>query len=267
MNRTSRVFLILAIVVLAFACARVPLTGRKQANLLPESEMIAMSDTAYREFLSQNKVINANDNRSLMVARIGNRIKDAVVKYLDKHGESNRVEGFQWEFKLVESDEVNAWCMPGGKVVVYTGILPVTMDETGLAVVMGHEIAHAIARHGNERMSQGLLLNLGLSSISIAMGQNPTLTQQIFLQSIGIGSTLGMLSFSRKHETEADKLGLVFMAMGGYDPQAAVTFWERMSESTGAQPPEWMSTHPSHETRVKDLKDFMPKALEYYKKP
>ncbi|MDZ4822068.1 MAG: M48 family metallopeptidase [Flavobacteriales bacterium] len=268
MKKTYRVLLALFIVVYAISCARVPFTGRKQANLVAESEMILMSDTAYNGFLAQSKVLPANDNRTQMVRQIGVRIKDAVVKYLGDNGESNRVEGFNWEFNVVDADDINAWCMPGGKVVVYTGILPVTKDEASLAVVMGHEIAHAVARHGNERMSNGLLINLGLSSVSIAMGQNPTLTQQIFLQSIGIGSELGMLSFSRKHETEADKLGLVFMAMAGYDPQVAVSFWERMSASSGgAAPPEWLSTHPSHETRVNDLKKFMPKALEYYKKP
>ncbi|MBL7943259.1 MAG: M48 family metallopeptidase, partial [Flavobacteriales bacterium] len=239
MKKTTGVLFIILAVVYAASCVRVPITGRKQANLLPETELIAMSDTAYNQFLSEHQILGSSDQRTVMVKKIGNNIKNSVEKYLADHGQSKRVEGFAWEFNVVNSNEVNAWCMPGGKVVVYTGILPVTQDEASLAVVMGHEIAHAIARHGNERMSQGLLLNLGLSSVSVAMGQNPTLTQQIFLQSIGIGSSLGMLSFSRKHETEADKLGLVFMAMAGYDPQVAVSFWERMSASGGAQPPEW----------------------------
>lgn len=267
MKKTTGVLFIILAVVYAASCVRVPITGRKQANLLPETELIAMSDTAYNQFLSEHQILGSSDQRTVMVKKIGNNIKNSVEKYLADHGQSKRVEGFAWEFNVVNSNEVNAWCMPGGKVVVYTGILPVTQDEASLAVVMGHEIAHAIARHGNERMSQGLLLNLGLSSVSVAMGQNPTLTQQIFLQSIGIGSSLGMLSFSRKHETEADKLGLVFMAMAGYDPQVAVSFWERMSASGGAQPPEWLSTHPSHETRINDLKAFMPEALKYYTKP
>jgi len=155
--------------------------------------------------------------------------------------------------------------MPGGKVVVYTGILPVTQDEQSLAVVMGHEIAHAIARHGNERMSQGLALQLGGAALSVALSEKPALTRNIFLQSYGIGSTLGSLAYSRNHETEADKLGLVFMAMAGYDPQVAISFWERMAASGGQAPPEILSTHPSDATRISTLREFMPQAMKYYK--
>jgi predicted Zn-dependent protease len=200
-----------------------------------------------------------------MVRRIGEKIKGSVEKYLADNHMSNRVEGFQWEFNVVKEDAVNAWCMPGGKVVVYTGILPVTQDEGSLAVVMGHEIAHAIARHGNERMSQGLALQLGGLAISVALSEKPALTQNVFLQSYGIGSQLGILAYSRSHEIEADKLGLVFMAMAGYDPQSAIGFWERMSEAGGQAPPELLSTHPSDETRISTLREFMPEAMKYYK--
>jgi predicted Zn-dependent protease len=200
-----------------------------------------------------------------MVRTIGNNIKTATEKYLVDHGQSQRVEGFQWEFNVVNDPSVNAWCMPGGKVVVYTGILPVTQDETSLAVVMGHEIAHAIARHGNERMSQGLIVNAAGATLGAVMSENPSLGKDIFMQSVGIGSALGMLSYSRTHETEADKLGLVFMAMAGYDPRASIGFWERMSSIGGQAPPEILSTHPSDETRINTLREFIPEVLKYYK--
>ena len=248
------------------SCTRVPITGRRQMNLVPESEMISMSLTAYSDFLSQNYVLPASDNRTQMVQRIGNNIKTACEQFLRESGEEKRVAGFQWAFNVVDDPTVNAWCMPGGKVVVYTGILPVTQDENSLAVVMGHEVAHAVARHGNERMSQGLLLNAAGATLGVLMSEKPELARDIFLQSYGIGSTLGMLAYSRNHEIEADKLGLIFMAMAGYDPQASIGFWERMSAASGgAAPPEIMSTHPSDETRIQTLKEFMPEALKYYK--
>lgn len=177
-----------------------------------------------------------------------------------------RVEGFKWEFNLVDDNAVNAWCMPGGKVVFYTGILPITKTEKGLAVVMGHEVAHAIARHGNERMSQGLATQLGGVALGVALSNKPQQTQQIFNQAYGVGSTLGTLKFSRKHESEADKMGAIFMALAGYNPQESVELWRRMKASSGgAAPPEFMSTHPSHDTRIKDLQAYMPKALKYYR--
>jgi predicted Zn-dependent protease len=259
---------VLSIVVTAallVACAKVPITKRRQLNLIPEGQLIGMSLQAYQEFLDTNKVLAPNDPKSEMVKRIGNRIKDAVELFLSQEGQSKRVEGFAWEFNTVEQDVVNAWCMPGGKVVVYTGILPVTLDEQGLAVVMGHEIAHAIARHGNERMSQGLGLQLGGMAVSVALSEKPALTRNIFLQSYGIGTQLGMLAYGRNHETEADKMGLIFMAMAGYDPRVAVSFWERMGSLGGNKPPELLSTHPSDETRAATLKEFMPTALKYYK--
>lgn len=265
MKKIYGVSLVLLTIALAVACAKVPITGRRQLNLLPESELIGMSLQSYKAFLDTNKVLPSTDQRVQMVRRIGNNIKGAVENFLTEQKQTKRIDGFAWEFNVVEQDVVNAWCMPGGKVVVYTGILPVTQDEQSLAVVMGHEIAHAIARHGNERMSQGVALQLGGVAISVAMAEKPALTQNIFLQSYGIGSQLGILAYSRNHETEADKLGLMFMAMAGYNPESAIGFWQRMSSAGGQAPPEILSTHPSDETRIATLKDFMPQALKYYK--
>ncbi len=258
--------LLIAAILMIDACATVPITGRKQLHMLPESEMMAMSLQAYQEFLGENDPMPESDQRVQMVKRIGGKLATAATAFLEANGAGNRVEGFNWEFNVVEENTVNAWCMPGGKVVVYTGILPVTQDEPGLAVVMGHEIAHAIAQHGNERMSQGLLVSLGGVGLDVASSQQPELTRQVLLQSYGIGSTLGVLAYSRNHESEADKMGLVFMAMAGYDPRTAPRFWERMaSQGGGAAPPELLSTHPSDETRIRDLEAFMPEAMKYYK--
>jgi predicted Zn-dependent protease len=203
-----------------------------------------------------------------MVSRVGGNIQRAVENYFAKNNLSKELEGYAWEFNVVESPEVNAWCMPGGKVVVYTGILPITKDETGLAVVMGHEIAHAVAQHGAERMSQGLLQELGGVALSVALAKEPAETQNLFYAAYGVGTTVGvMLPFSRTHESEADRLGLIFMAMAGYDPNAAVDFWTRMAaQKGGAAPPEFLSTHPSDATRIADIKKELPEALSYYKK-
>jgi predicted Zn-dependent protease len=176
------------------------------------------------------------------------------------------IQNYSWEFNLVESDEINAWCMPGGKVVVYTGILPLTRDETGLAVVMGHEIAHAVAKHGAERVSHGLLVEFGGTALSAALSQKPQKTREIWMTAFGVGAQVGvMLPYSRTHETEADRLGLIFMAMAGYDPRTAVDFWTRMSQSGGGAPPEFLSTHPSDTTRIRNIESFMPEALSYYR--
>ena len=247
------------------ACSTVPITGRRQLALVSSSEMQQMSYASYRQVLDTSKVIT-NQNAA-MVKRVGQKIQRAVEQYMAQNNLSDQLAGYAWEFNLIQDPQVNAWCMPGGKVVVYTGILPVTRDETGLAVVMGHEIAHAIAKHGDERMSQGLLQQLGGATLQAALGSNPSLTNNLFLTAFGAGSQLGMLAYGRKQESEADRLGLVFMAMAGYDPQQATTFWERMAAGKGGQaPPEFLSTHPSDETRIADLKRHMPEALKYYKK-
>ena len=247
------------------ACHKNAITGSRELTLLPESQMMAMSYTQYDQFLAEHKPLTDADNRVKLVKGCGTRIQHAVEQFYKDKGLTRELDGFQWAFNVVDENTVNAWCMPGGKVVVYTGLLPVTQDEQSLAVVMGHEIAHAIARHGNQRMSQGMLVQFGGTALSVALSQKPAATQQLFKQSFGIGSQLGMLSYSRKHETEADKMGLVFAAMAGYNPEAAVTFWQRMSQTGGQKPPELLSTHPSDERRIKDLQAFMPEAKKYYK--
>lgn len=247
------------------SCSKVPITGRRQLNMLPESQLMSMSLTQYQSFLQQNKTVTSGANAE-MVKRVGNKIAKQVESYLKKHGQGKRIKDYKWEFNLVDDNTVNAWCMPGGKVVFYTGILPITKDETGLAVVMGHEIAHAIARHGNERMSQGLLVQAGGLGLSVALSEKPQLTKDLLLQSYGVGGTLGILKFSRMHESEADKMGLIFMAMAGYDPNEAVNFWQRMSEQGGQKPPEFMSTHPHDDTRIADIKAYLPEALKHYKR-
>ncbi len=262
--KIRQLIITLSLTIFLFACAKVPLTGRKQFNLLPESQMIGMSSVAYVDFLKENKVAPIKDSDSRMVKKVGQKIANAVEQYLRENHESKRVEGFNWEFNLVEDPSVNAWCMPGGKVVVYTGILPITQDEAGLAVVMGHEIAHAIARHGNERMSTNILAQVGLTTLNAVLEQKPQLANDMILTAAGVGTQLGLLKFSRNHESEADKMGLVFMAMAGYNPETAPKFWERMSAAGGEAPPQFLSTHPSHETRIQDLNDYMDEAKKYY---
>ena len=247
------------------ACQKNAITGRRSLNIIPESEMMTMSFSEYDKFLTEHKPLPDTDKNVVMVRRVGSKIQAAVEKYYADKGLSKQLDGFQWTFNVVDENTVNAWCMPGGKVVVYTGLLPVTQDEASLAIVMGHEIAHAIARHGSERMSDAMLLQLGGTALGAAMQTKPQLTQAIFQQSFGVASQLGQLKFSRNHETEADKMGLVFAAMGGYNPEVAVTFWERMAASGGQKPPEFLSTHPSDATRIADLKAYMPEALKYYK--
>ena len=248
-------------------CSSVPLTGRSQLNMIPSSEMLTMSFQQYDQFLKESKVIT-NTAEVSMVKQTGAKIQNAVERYMSENKLSHRLEGYNWDFNLVEDDQVNAWCMPGGKVVVYTGILPVTQDETGLAVVMGHEIAHAIAEHGNERMSQQLLQQVGAVSLMVAMQDEPAETQALWLGVYGVGTTVGiMLPYSRTHESEADHLGLIFMAMAGYDPHAAPEFWKRMAASKqGGSPPEFLSTHPSDQTRIEDITSWIPEAMKYYKK-
>ncbi len=260
----TKILYSLFVVMLVSACSKVPITKRNQLNIMPESQMMAMSLTSYRDFLKDNPPVT-NTAEAAMVKTVGMNISNAVTRYMNQNGLGSRIKGYAWEFNLVNSPEANAWCMSGGKVVVYKGLLALTLDASGLAIVMGHEVAHAVARHGNERMSQQLAAaGLGIGIDLATSGQNPQI-RNIFLASYGVGSTLGVLAYSRLHETEADKLGLIFAAMAGYDPQKAVTFWERMAAQGGAKPPELLSTHPSDQTRIKNLKDFMPTALKYYK--
>ncbi|MBN1931694.1 MAG: M48 family metallopeptidase [Desulfobacterales bacterium] len=249
------------------ACSTVPITGRKQLNIIPGSTLLSMSLQQYDDFLKSHQ-ISTNQSQIQMVKQVGGRIQKAVEQYFAENNMSHQLENYAWEFNLVESEEMNAWCMPGGKVVIYTGILSICKDEAGLAVVMGHEIAHAVAAHGNERMSQSLAVEMGGMALTAALAQKPNETRQIWMTVFGLGTQLGvMLPYSRLHENEADHLGLVFMAMAGYDPQAAVGFWERMSQKKGEKsPPEFLSTHPADKTRIENIKELIPEVMYYYKR-
>ncbi len=256
----------LCLTLFLYSCSSVPITNRKQMNLLPESEMVSMSLTEYSAFLKQNPPVTGTKDAQ-MVKNVGARIQAAVTQYMNQNKLGSRISGYKWEFNLVNSPEVNAWCMPGGKVVVYSGLLPITQDEPSLAIVMGHEIGHAVARHGNERMSQGLMAQMGGMALDVALSNKSQETRSIFLTSYGVGSTLGVLAFSRTQESEADKLGLIFAAMAGYDPHVAVTFWQRMAaKSGGGGGPEFLRTHPSDQKRINDIQAYMPQAMKYYKK-
>ncbi|QTN39636.1 M48 family metallopeptidase [Cryomorphaceae bacterium] len=265
--RLSKVlFLGLASAFLYVGCKTVPLTGRRQVAAIPNSELVAMASQQYAQVIATGP-LSQNQSSVNQVRRVGNRIKTATEKFLYDNGHSELLEGFEWEFNVIAEPTVNAWAMPGGKVAFYEGILPVCKDDAGVAVVMGHEIAHAIASHGNERMTQGLAQQLGAVALSEALSTKPEETQALFLQAYGLGSQVGaILPFSRLQESEADKMGLVFMAMAGYDPRVAPEFWERMSAlSTGEAPDELLSTHPSDERRIRELNEYMPEALKYYK--
>lgn len=270
MNRTPKLLPItsfITLVALTWACTTVPLTGRRQlTGVIGSDQVIAMSAGAYKQVLDSIP-LSDNQEQVAMIKRVGGNIKTAVEKYLNDTGNGSLLDGFDWEFNLIDNDStVNAWAMPGGKVAFYTGILPICKDDLGVAVVMGHEVAHAIAKHGQERMNQTYAKQVGLSLGAIALGQDPSMSQQMVFRAIGVGTDLTLLKFSRTHESEADELGLTFMAIAGYDPSEAPKFWERMSAgSSGQAPPEFMSTHPSHETRIQRLNDALPKALEYYK--
>ena len=256
---------LLALVV--WSCATVPVTGRKQLDLVSSDEIIQQSAVQYKHVIDSSK-LSTDAQKVAMIKRVGSRIQGAVENYMAQKGLSNELKGFNWEFNLIQDDKtVNAWCMPGGKVAFYTGILPICEDENGVAIVMGHEVAHAIANHGRERMSEAMLANGLLSGLGAAMGQNPTLTEQLLLQSVGVGANLGMLKFSREDESEADHIGLIFMALAGYDPELAVPFWQRMEASSkGQAPPQFLSDHPADATRIKDIQKWMPEAKSYYKK-
>ncbi len=258
-------FIFFLVILLVFSCQTVPITGRQQLSIVPSDTVLSMSFANYNDFLAAHEVI-IGTVESQMVKRVGERIQKAVERYFAQEGLSERLNGYKWEFNLVKDDSINAWAMPGGKVVVYTGILPVTRTETGLAVVMGHEIAHAVARHGDERLSQGLLAQMGGMALSAALSSKPQETNNLFMAAYGLGTQVGvLLPYGRLQESEADHLGLIFMAMAGYDPGYAVEFWQRMaSEKTGASPPEFLSTHPADEKRIQNIREFLPEALTYY---
>ncbi len=238
------------------SCATIPVSGRRSFNIVPEDQELTLGVEAYKEVVAKAPV-SKDAAATAMVRRVGERIAQV----------SDR-QDYQWEYTLIDDPKTqNAFCLPGGKVAVYTGILPITKNETGLAVVLGHEIAHAIAKHGAERMSQALLLDLGGQTLEMAMQKKPAETRQLVLQAFGLGATLGaVLPFGRSQESEADRIGLIYMAKAGYNPREALAFWQRMdSASGGQQPPQFLSTHPTHETRIRDLEKWMPEAELIYK--
>lgn len=255
----------MVLLLVAISCTKVPVTGRSQLNLIPSGQMNAMSFQQYEQVLAESK-LSTDAEATAMIRRVGVRIKGAVETYFAQQGLSDQLDGYDWEFNLIDSDQVNAWAMPGGKVAFYTGILPICQDEQGVAVVMGHEVAHAVAQHGNERMSQGLIAQMGGLALAKALEDKPEQTQQLWMTAFGVGASVGaILPFSRLQESEADHLGLIFMAMAGYDPNTAVEFWQRMAaEKGGGAPPEFLSTHPSDDTRIRKIREHLPEAMTYY---
>jgi predicted Zn-dependent protease len=262
-------YLSVLVMMVVAACTTNAITGRKTIiPLVSETQMQEMAVSQYKQFLTENKVVSAGQSKDAeMVRRIGSRIANAVTSFYKSKGLASELENYKWEYNLVQSNDVNAWCMPGGKIVVYTGIIPVAQNEAALAVVVGHEVAHAIAKHGSERMSQGLIQQAGGVALSIALANKPQQTQSLFMQAYDMGSQVGaILPHSRQQELEADKLGLIYTALAGYNPREAIPLWQRMQQlSQGNKPPEFMSTHPAEETRIQKLQQEMPEALKYYK--
>jgi len=263
-SKTSAVLSSFLITLLLAACSTVPITERRQLNLVSEGNMVQLAEQQYQEFRSTHQIIQ-NTPESEMVKRVGHRIQQAVEQFMAANNMADQLAGYEWEFILVESPEVNAWAMPGGKVAVYTGILPITQDEAGLAAVMGHEVAHVIAQHGSERMSQQLVAQMGGQALSAVLAEKPQATQALWMQVFGVGAQVGlMLPYSRLQEKEADHLGLIFMAMAGFDPHAAIGVWQRMAERGGGAPPALLSTHPTDEARLRAIEDEIPEAMRYY---
>lgn len=247
------------------SCKTVPITGRKQLNMVPDFMIRELSFSQYDSFIKNSLALSPDDSRAQVVIRVGNQIQQAVEKYMKDNNLTKEIKNFKWEYNTIVDSVINAWCMPGGKVVVYTGLLPVAETEEGLAVVMGHEIAHAIARHGNERMSESLLINLGGLVLQEALKEKKQQTQLLFLALYSVGSNLALaLPHSRLQESEADKLGLIFAAMAGYNPEAAIPFWQRMAALNKNKTPEFLSTHPSNEKRLKNLSEIIPEIKAKY---
>lgn len=263
MKRTIQIITLISAVVVLSGCSSVPIIGRKQPPMPPAEYMMQQSALSYQQVLTES-TLSANRQQAAQLQRVGTRISAAVELFMTQNGMADRIDDFQWEFNLIEEDVPNAWCMPGGKVAFYTGILPYTKDETGMAVVMGHEVAHAVARHGSERLTYQVAQQ-GFGAL-LSWGTKESKYQEAYMQLYGLGTQYGgILPFSRLHESEADRLGLIFMAMAGYDPNAAVGFWQRMAASNPNAPPEFLSTHPSDETRIRNLRGYMPEAMRYYR--
>lgn len=275
MNRLSPAFssllklLLSALLVLNMAaCATVPGTGRSQLSLVDDSELNTMAATEYKNMI-QKGPLSTDQKSTAMIKNVGAKISRASETYLKEHGLEQDIANYKWEFNLIQSDQVNAFCMPGGKVAFYTGILPYCKNENGVAVIMGHEVAHAIAHHSRERASQQLMTNVGgtLLSVGLGVGGASSMTSDMAMAAFGLGSQVGiLLPYSRAHESEADRIGLTLMAMAGYDPNGAVAFWERMSSGSDKGGSSFLSTHPSDQKRIDDIKKYMPEAMSRLKK-
>lgn len=256
----KKAIVVCAAAAMILSCATNPFTGKKTMAFVPDSSLFASSFQQYSEFLKEHKVVTGTSDAQ-MVQRVGGKIRKAAEKWLSAHGHSNYLNDYKWEYKLVQDDAVNAWCMPGGKIVVYTGLLKVSGNEAGLATVMGHEVAHALANHGQQRMSASLLQQLGAVGVNEATGRSSEGTRQLAMMAYGAGSNVvGMMPFSRKHESEADRIGLTLMALAGYNPSEALSFWKRMSSQGGKSVPEILSTHPSDATRISNIQKLIPEA-------
>lgn len=258
--------IVTAVLVSCGTTGTVPITGRKQTLMVSDGEVLSLATQQYQEFMKTAKV-STNATNTAMVKRVGQKLATAVTNYLKQNGQSADLQYYNWTFNLVQDKSVNAWCMPGGLIVVYEGLLPVTQDEASLAIVLGHEIAHAVAKHSAEQMSTQIKQQYGLqigSAVAgaLGMGQN---TQSIVQTIVAQGFNFKNLSYSRSHESEADHMGLIFAAMAGYNPQVAVSFWQRMAASSTSQTAEFLSDHPSDATRIKQIQGWMPEALKYYK--
>ena len=255
----------LIVSALLISCATVPLTGRRSLNLVSDAELSKISLESYRTVIEEAE-LSTDPAQIEMLRRVGDRIARATVSYLKAH--DLPYDQFAWEFNLIKDDEqVNAWAMPGGKIAVYTGILPIAQNDAGLAAVLGHEIAHVLAKHGNERMSHALLVQLGGQTLSAALGQEPGLTSSLLLASYGAGTQVGvLLPHSRLQESEADRIGLTLMAIAGYDPRASIGLWQRMGAVGGPRPPNFLSTHPQPEARIADMQRYMPEAMAIYER-
>jgi predicted Zn-dependent protease len=258
--------IVLGILLLIVSCAEVPITHRQSLHLVPDSELMTLSYQQYNQVLHKSR-LSADTQEEAMVRRVGGRIARVAETFLREGGQGDTIKNYHWEFNLIEDEKtVNAWVLPGGRAAVYSGILRYTQDETGLAVVLGHEVGHAIAGHGNERMSQGLLAQLGGMALSVALSTKPQQAQSLFMTAYGASASLGvLLPFSRLEESEADHIGLILMARAGYDPRQAIPFWERMAKQEGhKQPLEFMSTHPATQRRMEDIIRELPEALQYF---
>ncbi len=262
-----RFLAVLAAAVFFAGCGSVPITGRSQLSLVSDSELAQLSLQSYNELINQSQIVKTGAQAEL-VKKVGRQIADSAEAFLKENGLEAELANYSWEFNLIKEDNTaNAFCMSGGKIAVYTGILPYTKNAEGLAVVLGHEVAHAIAKHGAERMSQELVTQYGSNILAAFTSQKSAATQQIVMTAYGVGTQVGvMLPFSRKHELEADRIGLILMARAGYNPNSAITFWQSMSSGSSGSTLEIFSTHPSDSKRISEIQALIPEAMKYYKK-